>query len=90
MLPTAGGSVPLRGASFPTPPLPELGLRPRPRSSNAGRADLSAPPAFEARGSGGGAPGFGKGRGGGRLRAAAPPAPPPAPHRPRSTPKGTP
>nr|WP_240981434.1 MULTISPECIES: ABC transporter ATP-binding protein [unclassified Streptomyces] len=53
-------------------------LRPPAVSSNAGRAELPAPPeqeaepgipappAFEARGSGGGAPGFGKGRGGGR------------------------
>ncbi|WP_230883321.1 sugar kinase [Streptomyces gardneri] len=29
-------------ASFPTPPLPEPGLRPRPRSSNAGRAEDAA------------------------------------------------
>ncbi|MEU3748691.1 MULTISPECIES: sugar kinase [Streptomyces] len=29
-------------ASFPTPPLPEPGLRPKPRSSNAGRAEDAA------------------------------------------------
>ncbi|MFG2640039.1 NADH-ubiquinone oxidoreductase-F iron-sulfur binding region domain-containing protein [Streptomyces sp. NPDC048370] len=44
--------------SFPTPPLPELGASPQPPvrpaavSSNAGRADFSASPAFEARGLG--------------------------------------
>ncbi|MFF7436614.1 ATP-binding cassette domain-containing protein [Streptomyces sp. NPDC008122] len=35
-------------------------VRPSAVSSNAGRAELPAPSAFEARGSGGGAPGFGK------------------------------
>ncbi|MGW8761728.1 sugar kinase [Streptomyces sp. NPDC055815] len=70
-------------ASFPTPPptpggvggppLPELGASPQPPvrpsavPSNAGRAGNPAPPAFEARGSGGGAPGYGKGRGGGEA-----------------------
>ncbi|MFC9821448.1 ABC transporter permease subunit [Streptomyces erythrochromogenes] len=44
------------GGSSPTPPLPEPGLRPRPRSSNAGGAERTASPAFEARGVGGGAP----------------------------------
>ncbi|WP_411073587.1 ABC transporter ATP-binding protein [Streptomyces sp. cmx-4-7] len=41
---------------------------PRPTGSTPPSGDetpISAPPAFEARGSGGGAPGFGKGRGGG-------------------------
>ncbi|MEU9857530.1 ATP-binding cassette domain-containing protein [Streptomyces sp. NPDC047974] len=48
-------------------------VRPSAVSSNAGRAETGTeppnpvPPAFEARGSGGGAPGFGKGRGGGRF-----------------------
>ncbi|WP_031157986.1 ABC transporter permease subunit [Streptomyces erythrochromogenes] len=44
------------GGSSPTPPLPEPGLRPSPRSSNAGGAERTASPAFEARGVGGGAP----------------------------------
>ncbi|GHB03402.1 hypothetical protein GCM10010346_27770 [Streptomyces chryseus] len=37
----AGTGMPLRGA-FPDPPLPEPGLRPGPRSSNAGRAENAA------------------------------------------------
>ncbi|MGW7460268.1 ABC transporter permease subunit [Streptomyces sp. NPDC054797] len=36
------------GGSSPTPPLAELGLRPLPRSSNAGGAGRSAAPAIEA------------------------------------------
>ncbi|ROQ32052.1 energy-coupling factor transport system ATP-binding protein [Streptomyces sp. PanSC19] len=40
-------------------------VRPPAASSNAGRAGLPAPPAFEARGSGGGTSGYGEGRGGG-------------------------
>ncbi|MFG2874764.1 NADH-ubiquinone oxidoreductase-F iron-sulfur binding region domain-containing protein [Streptomyces sp. NPDC048337] len=56
---------PPAGSFSPTPPLPELGLRPRPspsyrwgdpHSSSAGGAENPASPAFEARGSGGGAP----------------------------------
>ncbi|WP_282692011.1 ABC transporter ATP-binding protein [Streptomyces sp. CC208A] len=50
------------------------------------RAELPAPPAFEVRGSGGGAPGYGKGRGGGnplfRWRRTRTPGPAPAPTTP--------
>ncbi|MEV7279598.1 ATP-binding cassette domain-containing protein [Streptomyces sp. NPDC093111] len=47
--------APSRTGAPPRAPL--SGLRPGPRSSNAGRAEIAAPPALEARGSGGGAPG---------------------------------
>ncbi|MFE3555150.1 fructose-specific PTS transporter subunit EIIC [Streptomyces sp. NPDC059193] len=47
----AGSQAAARGLS-PTPPLPELGHRPSPRSSNAGGAENTASPAFEALGSG--------------------------------------
>ncbi|MFD4246419.1 fructose-specific PTS transporter subunit EIIC [Streptomyces sp. NPDC058525] len=47
----AGSQAAARGLS-PTPPLPELGHRPSPRSSNAGGAEKTASPAFEALGSG--------------------------------------
>ncbi|WP_327414648.1 acyclic terpene utilization AtuA family protein [Streptomyces sp. NBC_01233] len=48
--------VPAAGGLSRTLPLPELGLRPGPPSSNAGGAGNPASPAFEARGFGGGAP----------------------------------
>ncbi|MEU0402318.1 ATP-binding cassette domain-containing protein [Streptomyces sp. NPDC006197] len=51
--------------------------------SAPGRAEFSAPPTFEARGSGGGAPGFGKGWGGGiNLFKRRRPQPAPAPTTP--------
>ncbi|MFJ4867511.1 ABC transporter ATP-binding protein [Streptomyces sp. NPDC088757] len=60
---TDPGAARLRGRSATdSPPAP------RPTGSASPYGDetpISAPPAFEARGSGGGAPGFGKGRGGG-------------------------
>lgn len=65
------GELKERLAGRPAGPDP-AGLLPHPANS--------APPAFEARGSGGGAPGYGKGRGGGRPRAAVPPAPSPPPN----------
>ncbi|MCX5197036.1 ATP-binding cassette domain-containing protein [Streptomyces sp. NBC_00249] len=60
------------GASTPTLPAStraaaSRGSAPDPAPQTPARLDLSASPAFEARGSGGGAPGFGKGRGGGEA-----------------------
>ncbi|MER8047400.1 ATP-binding cassette domain-containing protein [Streptomyces sp. NPDC094032] len=52
-----------RGAAPDPAPQTPAGLD-SPQANPAARA-IPAPPAFEARGSGGGAPGFGKGRGGG-------------------------
>ncbi|CUM38888.1 hypothetical protein BN2537_6741 [Streptomyces venezuelae] len=61
---------------FPTPPLPETGgSAPDPGPQTPDGLKDPAPPAFVARGSGGGAPGFGKGRGGGEGPAQRPRGP---------------
>ncbi|MCX5198650.1 FAD-binding oxidoreductase [Streptomyces sp. NBC_00249] len=70
-------------------PLPPLARTPFTRSPSAPPApthprSVPASPAFEARGSGGGAPGFGKGRGGGSRPQGPTPPPAPAPPPPQA------